>query len=214
MRNRKWRKKAGKTAWRGGGCTQGEGALPSLQPPLQPSLGWLLTTCAREMLWIRVLSAPLRKFLENALPPPWFFFFFLFFLLAPFRTGNRRPLTYRSSVAFFFSRIIIYRSLIVPFFLSFFEKKAVSLSPFFQEYKKNWRKTRRGRRSFRTPGVFIICKWRRAFLFHPPASAKRALFFKRFPRVLIPSRAANNFQPTRNYALRRASSRILSTCIL
>ena len=142
------------------------------------------------------------------------FFFSLFFLLAPFRTGNRRPLTYRSSVAFFFSRIIIYRSLIVPFFLSFFEKKAVSLSPFFQEYKKNWRKTRRGRRSFRTPGVFIICKWRRAFLFHPPASAKRALFFKRFPRVLIPSRAANNFQPTRNYALRRASSRILSTCIL
>lgn len=70
-------------------------------------------------------------------PPHDSFFFFLFFLLAPFRTGNRRPLTYRSSVAFFFSRIIIYRSLIVPFFLSFFEKKAiVSLSPCFQEYKK------------------------------------------------------------------------------
>lgn len=66
------------------------------------------------------------------------FFFFLFFLLAPFRTGNRRPLTYRSSVAFFFSRIIIYRSLIVPFFLSFFEKKAVvSLSPLpFKSIKK------------------------------------------------------------------------------
>lgn len=66
------------------------------------------------------------------------FFFSLFFLLAPFRTGNRRPLTYRSSVAFFFSRIIIYRSLIVPFFLSFFEKKAVvSLSPLpFKSIKK------------------------------------------------------------------------------
>lgn len=69
------------------------------------------------------------------------FFFFLFFLLAPFRTGNQRPLTYRSSVAFFFSpfpRIIIYRSLIVPFFLSFFEKKAVvSLSPLpFKSIKK------------------------------------------------------------------------------
>lgn len=74
-------------------------------------------------------------------PPHDSFFFSLFFLLAPFRTGNRRPLTYRSSVAFFFfpfPRIIIYRSLIVPFFLSFFEKKAVvSLSPLpFKNIKK------------------------------------------------------------------------------
>lgn len=72
-------------------------------------------------------------------PPPSMilFFFPLFFTRSfPYRESAT---TYLSLICciFFFPRTIIYRSLIVPFFLSFFEKKAiVSLSPCFQEYKK------------------------------------------------------------------------------
>lgn len=74
-------------------------------------------------------------------PLPMILFFFpLFFTRSfPYRESATTYLSLICCVFFFpFPRIIIYRSLIVPFFLSFFEKKAVvSLSPLpFKSIKK------------------------------------------------------------------------------